>query len=370
MMNGRVGLWWAWLLALALILGLAMAGLAFTPSGALADEDVARLMKTGRWREARAELERVTAASPNDAKALSQLALVLDEYDETKRALELAEKAAELDPKSAECRYAVAAVVGGQAQKASVLKQLGLAKRFKREAEATAALDPKHVDARFALMVFHCKAPGIAGGDRKSARVMADQIAAIDPVQGWMARARLAQETKDTTAIEGFYRKAMEAGGSYEARMALAGWVATTQRKGWDEGEKLALEARESDPGRSGAHSALAQIYAVQKRTADVEAALDRARRDVPWTRLPEYQAARVTLLEGGDLARAEQWMREYLTVEPEPGTPTHAHARWRLGLILEKQGRKQEAIAEVQSALKMKPDLDEAKKDLKRMKA
>jgi hypothetical protein len=51
-------------------------------------------------------------------------------------------------------------------------------------------------------------------------------------------------------------------------------------------------------------------------------------------------------------------------------GAPTHAHARWRLGLVLEKLGRKPEALAEVQRALELKPDLgDEAKKDLKRLK-
>jgi hypothetical protein len=38
------------------------------------------------------------------------------------------------------------------------------------------------------------------------------------------------------------------------------------------------------------------------------------------------------------------------------------------LGLVLEKKGRKPEAIAEVETALRLKPDLEEAKKDLKRL--
>ena len=47
----------------------------------------------------------------------------------------------------------------------------------------------------------------------------------------------------------------------------------------------------------------------------------------------------------------------------------THAHARWRLGLVYENMGRKQEAVSELETALRLKPDLEEAQKDLKRLK-
>jgi len=333
-MNGRVGSWWIWLLALAVMLGLMVAGLVLTPSLARA-EDAARLMETGRWREARAQLERATAEHPDDARAWSQLAQV----------------------------------VGGQAQKAGILKQMGLAKRFKREAEAAAALDPKHVRSRFGLVMFHCNAPGIAGGDKRKARALCDEIAAIDPVQGWLARAKLAEETKDTTAVEGYFRKAVATGNDYEARVTLASYLLAPHRKEYVEAERLASEAEKIDPERTGSYVLLAGIYSAQKRAAELDQVLARAQQNVPWSRLSSYSAARTILLEGGDLAKAEQWMRYYLAAEPEPGQPTLAHARWRLGLILEKQGRRPEAITELQTALKLKPDLDEAKKDLKRLK-
>jgi len=48
----------------------------------------------------------------------------------------------------------------------------------------------------------------------------------------------------------------------------------------------------------------------------------------------------------------------KYLTQqEPEGNTPPLAVAHWRLGLALEKQGKKQE----LQIAVQMKPDLKEA---------
>jgi tetratricopeptide (TPR) repeat protein len=85
----------------------------------------------------------------------------------------------------------------------------------------------------------------------------------------------------------------------------------------------------------------------------------------------PFYQAGRVLLTTaGGDLSRADRYLRKYLTIEPEPGQPGPAAAHWRLGQVLEKQGRKAEAIAELEQAVRMNPDFENAKKDLKRLKS
>ena len=45
------------------------------------------------------------------------------------------------------------------------------------------------------------------------------------------------------------------------------------------------------------------------------------------------------------------------------------AAARWRLGQALEKQGKRAEALAEVDAAVKLDPKLGNAKKDLKRLR-
>jgi hypothetical protein len=47
-------------------------------------------------------------------------------------------------------------------------------------------------------------------------------------------------------------------------------------------------------------------------------------------------------------------------------GAKTMAH--WRLGQALEREGRKQEAISEIEAALGMDPNLSEARNELKRM--
>jgi hypothetical protein len=43
--------------------------------------------------------------------------------------------------------------------------------------------------------------------------------------------------------------------------------------------------------------------------------------------------------------------------------------AHWRLGLVFEKRGQNAEAIREIELAVKLQPQLEPAKKDLKRLK-
>lgn len=59
-----------------------------------------------------------------------------------------------------------------------------------------------------------------------------------------------------------------------------------------------------------------------------------------------------------------KRFLRKYQSIEPEGGAPGHAQARWRLGQLLEKEGRRAEAIAEIEQAVRLTPDLEDAKKD------
>jgi hypothetical protein len=54
---------------------------------------------------------------------------------------------------------------------------------------------------------------------------------------------------------------------------------------------------------------------------------------------------------------------------EPELNGTKFSRVHWRLGQIIEKQGRKGDAIAEYQKAVEMEPSFEQAQKDLKRLK-
>lgn len=333
-------------------------------------DDPAALMEAGHYKRARPLIDARAKSAPDDATTLSLRARLLLSAGDFNQALPLAERAATLAPANADYRYQVAECVGSKAQRAGVLKGMGLAKRFKREAEAALALDPRHVNAHQGLIEFYSVAPGIAGGDDKRASRLAEELTAIAPAPGRLAQATLAFRDKQEAKGEAALRQALAADpGSYRVRMTLGRFCADTARKKWDEAEEHARAAIAIDPGRAGAWSLLTLILAHHQRWDDLERTLGEAERAVPDNLTPYYQAARTVLVEHREPARAEAWLRHYLTQEPELGSPSAAHAHWRLGQAIEKQGRRAEAQSELETALRLNPDLDEVKKDLKRVK-
>ena len=353
-------------LAALLALLIALAALAI-PAPALA-AGASDLIERGHWKEARALLEPEVQAHPGDAAAICELSQVRMAYRDVDGALRLAEKAVALEPKNARAHEQLAMVLGEKASHAGALHQIGLARRFKREADAAVALDPGRLDAQWGLMLFYWKAPGIVGGDKNKARAQADRIAVVDAAKGELARARLAIEGHDTTAALAHWRKAVELGPQdYEARVTLASQLAA--RNDWEGAEQQALEAKRIDSGRSSAYALLAAADAHAGRWNDLDPLLDAARGAVPGNLSAYYQAARTLIVDGREFPRAERYLRAYLGGEPENGSPPLAAAHWRLAQALEKQGRKAEAIAELETALKARPDFEDAKKDLKRLK-
>ena len=137
----------------------------------------------------------------------------------------------------------------------------------------------------------------------------------------------------------------------------------------WELAEKEALTARKIDADRTAPYSVLAAVYATGERWPDLDAVLGEAEKKIPDNLSPYLRASGTLLATGKDLARAERYARKYLSQEPEPNSTTPAVAHWRLGLILEKEGKKAEAVAELQTATKLDPKFEQAQKDLKRLK-
>lgn len=326
------------------------------------------LADAGHWKRLRALVEPRLKANANHAEALWLMSRFKLTSRDPEAALPLAEKAVALDGRNVEYRWQLAQVVGELASNASVFRQMGLARRFKREVEAALALNPKHIPSLNGLMVFFQRAPGLVGGDKKRAQEIVTQIGAIDPAHGFLAQARLANEAKQADQLEGLYVKAAEANPAmFESHMSLAGIYSNQQK--WDLAEKEALAAHRIDADRIGPYQILAGVYATQERWPQLDAVLAEAEKQVPDS-LAHLRAAGALLTTGKDLSRAERYARKYLTIEPEPNAASMAVAHWRLGLILEKQGRKAEAIAEIEISNRLDKTFEPAQQDLKRLRS
>ncbi len=328
------------------------------------------LIKAGHWKRARPLAEQAYRANPGDARAAFWLSQVQEAFGDLDSALKLAEKAVGLDGNNSQYRYQLGTVCGETAEKASFFAKAGWAHRFKEETEKAAALDPKNLDARFALLEYDLQAPRMMGGSKEKAAAMAEEIGRIDPARGYLAQARLAREDKDASREESALLKALAAApDDYEILVSVANFYNRDTQAKYGKAAERSRQAVKVEPGQAGAYTTLAFALAAAERWAELDAALAEAEKSVPDDLSPYYQGGRALLVSGKDLPRAERYFRKYLTEQPEAGAPTLAHAHWRLGLVLEKEGRKQEAAAEVETALRLKPDLNEAKKDLKRLK-
>ena len=352
--------------------GVLLAGLLAWP--VLANDPAPEaLIKAGHWKRARALVEQRYHANTGDARSAYLLSQVKATFGDLDAALKLAEKAVAADGNNADYHFQLAAVCGQTAEKASLFSKHGWAHRFKDEADKAAALDPRSLDARFALMEYYLQAPRLIGGSKQKATAMAEEIGRIDPARGYLAQARLAQEDKDGRRGDreeaAFLKAVAAAPHDYEVLVSAAGFYNRDTQRKYDKAEKYSREAVKADPGQTAAYSSLVFALAAQEQWAELDAVLAEAERNVPDDLSPYYQAGRALLYTAKDLPRAERYFRKYLGQEPEGEAPTLAHAHWRLGLVLEKEGRKPEAVLEIDTALRLRPDLAEAKRDLKRLK-
>jgi tetratricopeptide (TPR) repeat protein len=342
------------------------------PAAIAAGADLDKLMDDGHWKRARVLAEAAFKANPNDAFANYCMTRVMQRFGDAEQAVKYGETAVKLDPKSSAYHRALGDAYSDQIEKVSTFKQLGIARKMRAEFEAALAIDPKNPENILNLIEYFMQAPGMFGGDKKKAHQMADDEVKLNPAQGYLALARIAAIEKQENLVDGLYRKAVEADPKdYDARLTLAAHLAIGSAKDFPQAEQNAKAAIEANPDRIGGYRWLAYAVASQKRVDDAAKVIARAEAAIPDDISPYVYAARALLALGVELPRAEAWLKKYLaeTKEPEPSAPLIAGAHWSLGLVYEKEGRKPEAVAELETSLRLKPDFEPAKKDLKRIK-
>lgn len=130
---------------------------------------------------------------------------------EFKKAADSLEKAAGEDPRNSEYEDWLGRAYGRRAETSNPLLAPGYASKARQAFERAVELDPKNSDALADLFDYYLEAPGFLGGGYDKAMVVADKIAAVDPSEGYFAKARLAQKQKDLQQAELHLRQAVAA---------------------------------------------------------------------------------------------------------------------------------------------------------------
>jgi len=126
-----------------------------------------------------------------------------------KPAAEYLGKATSISPENSEYMDWLGRAYGRRAEMANILSAPGLATKARDAFGAAVRLDPKNSDALSDLFDYYLNAPGFMGGGYDKARGVSEKIAAIDPPQGYHAKAQLAQHRKEYGDAEASLRKAV-----------------------------------------------------------------------------------------------------------------------------------------------------------------
>ena len=328
-----------------------------------------KLIAVGHWKQARAWVE-AQPASADQALISFLLSQIRFAFGDRSAPLPLAEKAVDLNGRVAKFHRQLAEAVGVQAQNASPFQQLFLARKFRKEIGTAIDLDPHDIQAQRDLLEFYLLAPAIAGGDSGKAVEMAERIGAIDSPEGYLAQARIALFHKRMAEAEMLLREGAQARPpSYHAQIELARFYLDPQHFNREVAETAGRHGLELDNSRIEAYKLLARIYAERAEWSLLDSILKEAAQQNPDDLAPFFYAADELLGAHREPARAEQYLRRYLSQAAEGNEPPAAEARWKLGLALEAESRTDEAMVEWRRSLETDPR-SPARRELKRVYA
>jgi tetratricopeptide (TPR) repeat protein len=233
-------------------------------------------------------------------------------------------------------------------------------------------LAPNDPAVLYDQVLFFQQVPGMAGGDKRRAMQLAGSLLQVDPARGYLALAYIARQERHEDQLGELLQKAFEANPrDFDAQIGIANYYLATQHINAKVAEQHSLAALALNADRVEGYRVLAAALVYQKRYDDAAAALRRAEIAIGDDLSPYVSAARALLHEGANLPTAEAWLHKYLneTKEPEPTAPSYAAAHWSLGLVFEKLGRTEDARHELETAVRLNPEFEPARQDLKRFK-
>jgi tetratricopeptide (TPR) repeat protein len=314
---------------IACVAGFLSAGIVWSQSGhggASPAQIAQRQFKSGDYSGAITTLRSAAAMTSSDAEAHFWIARAYYEQRNFDQAIAHFAKAEQLAPSNSLYHQWLGRAYGEQADRE---RSFTLARKVKTEFETAVQLNPSNIQARRDLEEYCLEAPWIAGGSKDEAKVQVDAIAAIDPIEGHLARVQY-----DVVALK---------------KPDLA-----------DNEFHLAFEAK---PRTIDAYLSAAEFYEKQNRPADLANVIDTAAKVTPSDPRLAFHRGVQRILAAKDLPQAEQYLKSYLASTPDRSDwPTHAAAREWLGRLYQLEGKHAEAAEQFRAALQLDPNRKDAK--------
>lgn len=167
-----------------------------------------------QFSKAKPYLETYLKKHTDDLKTLEYLGDIAGYKKDWDAAMEYYEQLVDRNAKSANYHFKYGGAMGMKALEISKLRAVTYISDIKYHFEKAAELDPRHIEARWALVEFYIQLPGIVGGSEKKALGYADELARLSPVDGYLAKGYVAEYSDRSQDAEHYYKKAIEIGGS------------------------------------------------------------------------------------------------------------------------------------------------------------
>jgi len=301
--------------------------------------DISGLLQTaqqqfgqGQYSAAITTLESAQSQNPGSAATYFWMGRTFFEIGDFDGAIAQFEKAVSLDGNSSEYHQWLGRAYGGKADKD---KSFFVARNAKGQFETAVKLDPSNVAARRDLADYCMNAPWIVGGSKDEALTQVNAIAAINPVQGHLARAE------------------------YDMRVLKNPSKAASEYQ-----QVLAAKPQEVEP-----YLEAAAFFGQQNELAQMNEAIDALAQARP-------NDPRVTLYRGiygvlskTNLDSAEEDVKSYLASTPERSDwPSHSSARDWLGRLYEEKGNGVMAAEQYRAALQLDPENQDARERLQQL--
>ena len=185
-----------------------------------------------------------------------------------KKSTEYLEHATEANPQNAEYMDWLGRAFGKRAETSNMILAPAFASKARQAFERAVQLNPKNSEALSDLFDYYLEAPGFLGGGFDKASKIADQVALIDPPEGFSEKSRLAQKRKEYQRAEEQLRQAVAtAPRSVGQLIELAKFLANQGRT--HESDAVLEEAERVAPESPRIWFAQANIYIKQNRNLD-----------------------------------------------------------------------------------------------------
>lgn len=309
------------------------------PALAAVEDDLppqlAQLHNTGRYQELAQALQAAVEQQPQSAVLHYWLGRSYYELRDYKEAESSLERATKLAPSRSEYHDWLGKAAGRKAQQSNPFSAMSLARKTHRAFETAVRLAPTNVQAQRDLISYLLNAPGFLGGGEDKALKQIQALSVVNAVDGMLARAEyyVTREKFDQAAAE--YQKILK-----------------------------------TDVRRAGVQMEIAEFYRDRGDAVNMQVAVAAAAKLGPDDPRLEYYRGVALVLAKQDSAGAEQHLRTYLQTVPDGSqVPSHSSAHEWLGKLYEAGGKRDQAVAEYQSAVSLDRRNEEARKALDRIR-